>query len=214
MKIIETKIDSLIPADYNPRELTKKQYQDLKDSLTEFGFVDPVIANEARKNIIIGGHQRVRVWKDMGHDTAPVHFLTIPSLEKEQELNVRLNKNTGQFDIDKLANFFDQDKLLKWGFEKHEFGIDEIPYEETEGEDDIPETAITSTTDANDGVLDFFLGSGSTLIACEKTDRKCYGMELDPKYCDVIVKRYVDYCKKNNKPYSVKRNGEECNDFN
>ncbi len=37
MKIIETKIDSLIPADYNPRELTKKQYQDLKDSLTEFG---------------------------------------------------------------------------------------------------------------------------------------------------------------------------------
>ena len=42
-------------------------------------------------------------------------------------------------------------------------------------------------------VLDFFLGSGSTLIACEKTNRKCYGMELDPKYCDVIIKRWEDY---------------------
>lgn len=42
-------------------------------------------------------------------------------------------------------------------------------------------------------VLDLFLGSGSTLIACEKLNRICYGMELDPKYVDVIVQRYVDY---------------------
>jgi DNA modification methylase len=42
-------------------------------------------------------------------------------------------------------------------------------------------------------VLDPFLGSGTTLIACEKTDRRCFGMELDPKYCDVIVKRWQDY---------------------
>lgn len=42
-------------------------------------------------------------------------------------------------------------------------------------------------------VLDLFLGSGSTLIACEKTNRKCYGMEIDPHYCDVIIKRWEDY---------------------
>ena len=42
-------------------------------------------------------------------------------------------------------------------------------------------------------VLDLFLGSGSTLIACEKLDRICYGMELDPKYCDVIVKRWEEF---------------------
>ncbi len=42
-------------------------------------------------------------------------------------------------------------------------------------------------------VLDLFLGSGSTLIACEKTGRICYGMELDPKYVDVIIKRWEDY---------------------
>ena len=45
-------------------------------------------------------------------------------------------------------------------------------------------------------VLDLFLGSGSTLIAAEKTNRKCYGMELDPKYCDVIVKRWEDFTGK------------------
>ena len=45
-------------------------------------------------------------------------------------------------------------------------------------------------------VLDLFLGSGSTLIAAEKTGRKCYGMELDPKYCDVIVKRWEDFTGK------------------
>jgi len=45
-------------------------------------------------------------------------------------------------------------------------------------------------------VVDLFLGSGSTLIAAEKTNRKCYGMELDPKYCDVIVKRWEDFTGK------------------
>ena len=46
---------------------------------------------------------------------------------------------------------------------------------------------------AGDNVLDLFLGSGSTLIACEQTDRTCYGMELDPKYVDVIRKRYANF---------------------
>ena len=45
-------------------------------------------------------------------------------------------------------------------------------------------------------VLDLFGGSGSTLIACEQTDRTCYMMELDPKYCDVIVKRWEEFTGK------------------
>jgi DNA modification methylase len=45
-------------------------------------------------------------------------------------------------------------------------------------------------------IVDLYLGSGSTLIACEKTNRKCYGMELDEHYCDVIIKRWEDYTGK------------------
>lgn len=53
--------------------------------------------------------------------------------------------------------------------------------------------AIANSSKQEDIVLDLFLGSGSTLIASEKTGRVCYGMELDPKYVDVIVQRYVEY---------------------
>ena len=42
-------------------------------------------------------------------------------------------------------------------------------------------------------ILNPFLGSGSTMIACEKTNRICYGMEIDPRYCDVIVQRWVNF---------------------
>lgn len=57
----------------------------------------------------------------------------------------------------------------------------------------------------NSLVADLFLGSGSTLIACEKTNRKCYGMEIDPHYCDVIVSRYVKYTGNN----KIKLNGQD-----
>ena len=51
---------------------------------------------------------------------------------------------------------------------------------------------ITNNTKGEDLVLDLFGGSGSTLIACEQLGRKCCMMELDPKYCDVIVKRWEE----------------------
>jgi len=64
---------------------------------------------------------------------------------------------------------------------------------------------IGNSSNVDSIVLDLFLGSGSTLIACEKTKRRCYGMELDPQYVDVIVQRYVDYTGNNN----IRLNGED-----
>ena len=55
-------------------------------------------------------------------------------------------------------------------------------------------------------VLDPFLGSGSTLIACEQTHRICYGIELDEKFVDVIVKRYIDSTGNDN--VTVLRDGQ------
>ena len=55
---------------------------------------------------------------------------------------------------------------------------------------ELPHNIVTTFSNKDEIILDLFLGSGSTLIACEQTDRTCYGMELDPKYVDVIRKRY------------------------
>jgi len=57
----------------------------------------------------------------------------------------------------------------------------------------LSQKAVLNNSKEDDIVFDSFLGSGSTLIACEKTNRKCYGIELDPKYCDVIIKRWENF---------------------
>ncbi len=57
-------------------------------------------------------------------------------------------------------------------------------------------------------VADFFLGSGTTLIAADQLDRICYGMEIEPKYCQVIIDRYFKYCTDRNKPFDCRINGE------
>ena len=57
----------------------------------------------------------------------------------------------------------------------------------------LPEKYIEAMTNENDNVIDSFLGSGSTLVACEKLNRQCFGMEISPKYCDVICRRYYDF---------------------
>jgi len=121
MKIKERKIAELNPADYNPRQLTDKQYKQLKKSLKTFGCVEPVVinSNPMRKDIIIGGHQRCKVWADLGNDTIPTVEIELGEAE-EMELNVRLNKNTGEFDMDLLANYFDDEKLQEWGFSENE----------------------------------------------------------------------------------------------
>lgn len=69
----------------------------------------------------------------------------------------------------------------------------------------LSERAILNHIGSEGIVLDLFLGSGATLIGANKTGRICYGMELDPKYVDVIVQRYVDYTGNEN----IKLNGED-----
>lgn len=138
MKIKERKIKDLIRAEYNPRELTKEQENQLKDSLQRFGIVDPVIVNihEDRKDIIIGGHQRTKVWESLGNDKIPTVELEL-TLEKEKELNVRLNKNTGQFDMEMLQEHFNTDDLIEWGFEEYEFATiaEDVDYSILDDED-------------------------------------------------------------------------------
>ena len=99
MKIVKKKIDDLKPADYNPRKDLKpgdKEYEKLKRSIKEFGYVEPVIFNE-RTGTIVGGHQRLKVLKDLGYVEIDCVIVDI-SLEQEKVLNVALNKISGEWD--------------------------------------------------------------------------------------------------------------------
>lgn len=111
-------IGSIKPNEYNPRQHTKEQATQLKASIERFGLIDPLICNSAtgRENILIGGHFRLEVAKSLGFAEVPVVYVSITDLEKEKELNLRLNKNTGEFDLEKLKAF-NLDLLVDIGFE-------------------------------------------------------------------------------------------------
>lgn len=125
MEIIQVKIKDLKFAEYNPRKANEKEVNDLKESLKRFGLVEPIVVNSApkRKNVIIGGHFRTKVAKELGIKELPVVYVNIPEIKREQELNLRLNKNLGKWDEELLANF-DEDLLSEVGFGSEE--IDEI----------------------------------------------------------------------------------------
>ena len=124
MNIIKIPIEDLKFADYNPRQITEKQVEDLKASIAKFGLVEPVVVNEnpERKNIIVGGHQRVRILTLLDYKEVPVVYVNL-SEKDERELNVRLNKNNGEWDWNKLANEFDIEDLKVYGFTNSELGI-------------------------------------------------------------------------------------------
>ena len=125
MNIEKIEINKLKAATYNPRQISTKQYKDLKESINKFGLVDPIIVNKCYT--IIGGHQRYKICKDLDYKDIGCIILDL-NKEQERELNIRLNKNTGDFDMDILANEFDIDQLVDWGF-KHidlDVNIDKI----------------------------------------------------------------------------------------
>jgi len=132
LNIVYVPLKDLKPAAYNPRKWNASQIESLTESIKRFGLVDPVIVNGApdRKNVVIGGHFRLKVAKDLGFTEVPVVYLNIPDLEKERELNLRLNKNLGEFDLNLLKDF-GEGFLADIGFTTEElddiFDIDPTP---------------------------------------------------------------------------------------
>jgi ParB-like chromosome segregation protein Spo0J len=134
--IIETKkLSDLKAAPYNPRTSNKKQEKNLKESLSKFGLVEPIIFNK-RTGYIVGGHFRVRELKKLGYKSVDCVIVDL-SEDDERELNVRLNANTGAWDFDLLANEWIIEDLVEWGLEGIPFDMSE---EETIKEDKQIET--------------------------------------------------------------------------
>lgn len=143
------KLSDLKAADYNPRKaLTPEdsEYQKIKRSIEEFGYVDPIIINE--DGTIIGGHQRCTVLKDLGYEEVDV---VVVSLDKQREkaLNIALNKITGEWDELKLKDLLldldlgDYDISLT-GFESEELTdlVDRLAIEPEAIDDDFDESEM------------------------------------------------------------------------
>ena len=106
MNLQKVDLKELVYAEYNPRkQLTPEdeEYQKIKRSIEEFGYVDPIIINKDRT--IIGGHQRATVLQDLGWIEADCIIVDMDK-DKEKALNVALNKITGSWDFEKLAQVF------------------------------------------------------------------------------------------------------------
>ena len=116
LNLQERLLSELHPADYNPRVALKPgdpEYENIKNSIEAFGYVDPIIVNS--DGTIIGGHQRYNVLLDLGYDTAHV---VIVDLDKnaEKALNVALNKISGEWDDEKLCDLLQDLDLSGYDF--------------------------------------------------------------------------------------------------
>jgi len=137
----------LIAAEYNPRQLTKDQHKDLTDSIKRFGLVDPLIVNthKERKNILVGGHQRLKIAQELNIKEIPCVEVEL-NPDQEKELNIRLNKNSGEWDYDALANYFDVGELTEWGFTDDELQFyEDEPEQGLIDDDEIPEVEESIT---------------------------------------------------------------------
>ena len=104
MEFKKLKIADLVPASYNPRKALKPgdaEYEKIKNSITEFGYVEPVIVNTDMT--IIGGHQRVTVLSDLGYKDIDCIVIDIDKT-KEKALNIALNKITGEWNKELLTD--------------------------------------------------------------------------------------------------------------
>lgn len=115
------------------------------------------------------------------------------------ELKDRFRSNVWEY---KSANDFSNDERKEFG------GLGALENHPTPKPVRMIADALLDTTDEGDIALDCFLGSGTTLMAAERTRRICYGVEYEPSYMQGILTRFINHCQTENKPFEIRRNGE------
>lgn len=126
MNIQKISIEKLKPAEYNPRKDLKpedEEYQKIKKSLVEFGYVAPVIVNADMT--VIGGHQRLKVLKELGYTEIECNVVDLDK-DKEKALNIALNKITGEWDNTKLEELLAELKETSIDMDMTGFSFDEV----------------------------------------------------------------------------------------
>lgn len=148
MQIESTLIDTLNVAKYNPRKdlkSTDAEYIKLKNSIEHFGYVDPVIVNK-RTMTVVGGHQRLKVLKDLGYKNIDVVYVDLDEKD-EKALNIALNKISGDWDAEKLEDLLRELSLD----EDYDVGLTGFSNEEIDAlfgsSDDVDENSDINSAD-------------------------------------------------------------------
>lgn len=126
MNIQKIEITKLKPAEYNPRKDLKpedEEYQKIKRSIIEFGYVAPVIVNSDMT--VIGGHQRLKVLKELGYNEVECVVVDL-NKNKEKALNIALNKISGDWDNSKLEELLAELKETDIDLDITGFYFDEV----------------------------------------------------------------------------------------
>ena len=201
LTITQVNIQDLKSALYNPRKWDNQAEIKLTESLKHFGFVDPLIVNSAtkRKNIIIGGHFRYQIALKLDFKEVPVVYVNIPNIQKEKELNLRLNRNTGEWDFE-LLKAFDIGQLLDIGFDDFDLSNiwDDILETEEDGFNTVEELKKIKKAETKTGEM-FQLGP-HRLICGDATApqvvTKLVGRkEINMIYCDPPYNINLNYNK-------------------
>ena len=136
------RLADLVPWEHNPKRMTKKQADGLRLSIERFGFAVPFLIDD--QGNIYDGHQRQTLMgaiKEYGPNaTVDVRVSSRPLTDDERrELVVRLKQNQAGWDFDMLANLYEREELLEWGFEDAELGMFDVPdfkeYDESAADD-------------------------------------------------------------------------------
>lgn len=190
------KVSELIPADYNPRKISEVERKDLMESIKEFDQVVPVVINTDGK--LIGGHQRCKLYLDLGIDEVEVR---VPSraltIQEEKRLNLRLNKNTGDWDYEKLGDKFDTETLLDVGFDNED--LSKI-WDESEVKDDSKKVKEIIENVKHTSVVkgDIYQMGNHRLMCGDSTDiedvkKLCGENKINMVYCDPPYNIGLDY---------------------
>ena len=190
------KLADLKAAEYNPRKaLTPDdaEYQKIRRSIEEFGYVDPIIINE--DGTIIGGHQRATVLKDLGYQEVDVVVVALDK-QREKALNIALNKITGEWDEVKLKDLLldldlgDYDISLT-GFEQNDLTelVDKLAIEPEAVDDDFNEDEALEHAEAEPVTKlgDVWLLGRHRLMCGDSTSQDDMAILMNGEIADLVV---------------------------
>lgn len=192
MRFEKRNVSDLIPAKYNPRKDLKpgdKEYEKIKNSITEFGYVDPIIINS--DNTIIGGHQRLKVLRDLGYTDVDCVVIEIDKT-KEKALNIALNKISGEWNVELLKDLIDDLKESNFDIEFTGFDPPELDelfselHNKDVKEDDFDVDEVLKEP-AISRLGDLWLLGRHRLICGDSTAEETYKLLMDGKKANLTV---------------------------